>query len=198
MTIQMPALPGSLTWDIAPLASSLDGSTLTISAGPVSDLFSNPNGDTPVNNSPRLLFSPGDGDYLFSAHVSVDFAAMFDAGVLIVYASASHWAKLCFEFSPRGEPMVVSVVNRGVSDDCNSVVISGNAVYLRVARIGATYAFHYSLDGVAWNMVRYFALGVDDAAVGFSVQSPTGAGCTATFDDIRFETRRLADLRSGE
>ena len=194
--IQMSVLPGSLTWDIAPFATSYDGSTLTISAGPVSDLFSNPNGDAPINNSPRLLFSPGDGDYLLSAHVSVDFAAMFDAGVLIVYASASHWAKLCFEFSPRGEPMVVSVVNRGVSDDCNSVVISGNEVYLRVARIGATYAFHYSLDGAAWSMVRYFAL--DEAAAGFSVQSPTGAGCTATFADIRFETRRLADLRSGE
>jgi hypothetical protein len=29
------------------------------------------------------------------------------------------------------------------------------------------------------------------------VQSPTGAGCTATFDRIAFEAARLADLRSG-
>ena len=60
------------------------------------------------------------------------------------------------------------------------------------------FAFHASTDGAAWQLVRYFAL--DDSAgisAGFVAQSPTGEGCRAGFDEIRFEEGRLADLRSG-
>jgi len=33
---------------------------------------------------------------------------------------------------------------------------------------------------------------------GFSVQAPTGNGCTVSFSDIRYSPRLLGDLRSGE
>ncbi len=36
------------------------------------------------------------------------------------------------------------------------------------------------------------------AEVGFLAQSPTGPGCTASFDQIAFVPERLADLRRGE
>src|SRR5437764_9627418 len=95
------------------------------------------------------------------------------------------WAKLCFEYSPQGEPMVVSVVTRGVSDDCNSVVVKGDAVWLRIARIGKAYAFHASMDGSSWSFVRHFALGSDeDPEVGLEAQSPVGEGCTVRFPEI--------------
>jgi hypothetical protein len=35
-------------------------------------------------------------------------------------------------------------------------------------------------------------------SAGFSVQSPTGDSCTATFSEIRYEARKLKDIRSGE
>jgi regulation of enolase protein 1 (concanavalin A-like superfamily) len=95
--------------------------------------------------------------------------------------------------------MVVSVVNRDFSDDCNSRVIDGNQVYLRVVRLDSAYAFHASDDGHVWSLIRYFSLGDNiEAAVGFSAQSPTGQSCTATFDEIHYEARKLADIRSGE
>ncbi len=94
--------------------------------------------------------------------------------------------------------MIVSVVNKGDSDDCNSVVIAGNTVHLRLARIGRAFAFHYSIDGRFWHFTRYFNLGVEGAAIGFSSQSPTGSGCASVFEDIRFEARTPADIRSGE
>jgi regulation of enolase protein 1 (concanavalin A-like superfamily) len=149
-------------------------------------------------NAPALLGEPS-GDFLLSARVRVDFAATFDAGVLLVRRDERHWAKLCFEYSPQGEPTVVTVVTRGVSDDCNSFAVEGHDVWLRVARMGDCFAFHASTDGVFWRMVRYFTL--EDgasAAVGFEAQSPTGEGCRASFEEIRFETRRLGELRSGE
>jgi regulation of enolase protein 1 (concanavalin A-like superfamily) len=92
----------------------------------------------------------------------------------------------------------VSVVTRGVSDDCNSMVVDGREVRLRVARVGPAVAFHASVDGERWNFVRFFALdGPDNLAVGFLAQSPTGEGCTVSFTEIAYEAARLADLRSG-
>jgi regulation of enolase protein 1 (concanavalin A-like superfamily) len=108
------------------------------------------------------------------------------------------WAKLALERSPQGEAMVVSVVTRGVSDDANGAVVAGHTVWLRVARIGGACALHASPDGERWDLVRHFALGAPDAlAAGFLAQSPSGEGCTATFDEIRFAARTLADLRDG-
>jgi hypothetical protein len=60
--------------------------------------------------------------------------------------------------------MVVSVVCRGVSDNASAFVVPGRAVWLRVSRIDRAYAYHASLDGKAWQMIRVFiVLGVEPA-----------------------------------
>ncbi len=85
--------------------------------------------------------------------------------------------------------MVVSVVTREFSDDCNSIIVEGNTVFLRAAVTPRTIAFHYSHDGKFWHFVRYFTLGASHRlAVGFSSQSPTGAKCTANFSDIVYQS----------
>ena len=197
--ILIPGVPGDMQWTHAPVEWRMSDGVLTASAGARTDLFTSPGGDAPVNNSPRLLCDVA-GDFLLRARVTVEFRAMFDAGVLVLYAGSDRWAKLCFEFSPLDEPTVVSVVTRGLSDDCNSVVMPGNTVHLRVARMGDAFGFHYSVDGDYWHMVRFFSMGdVGEAiGVGFSVQSPTGAGCTAAFDQIEFVRATLTDMRSGD
>jgi regulation of enolase protein 1 (concanavalin A-like superfamily) len=106
--------------------------------------------------------------------------------VLFVYADNATWAKLCFEVSPQRQPMIVSVVTRGLSDDCNSLPIHGNSVYLRIHRRNSVWAFHYSLDGQYWQFVRYFNLGAEARQVGFSAQCPTGQGCRADFTSIQY------------
>jgi regulation of enolase protein 1 (concanavalin A-like superfamily) len=110
-----------------------------------------------------------------------------------------HWAKLCFEYSPQGEPMIVSVVTNGVSDDCNSVPLARNDIYLRITRLGQALAFHYSEDGRYWRLVRYFTLrNTENLRAGFSSQSPTGQGCHAAFDQIAYRPAAVKDVRSGE
>jgi regulation of enolase protein 1 (concanavalin A-like superfamily) len=187
-----------LRWEVAPASWSLtDEQALTIAAGARTDMFVDPQGAAATLNAPRLL---GDvaGDFMLSARVTVDFAATFDAGVLLLFAGERLWAKLCFEFSPQRQPMVVSVVTRDLSDDCNSFMVSGNQVWLRVARLGQAFAFHAAPNGAAWQLVRHFALGsTEPIAVGFVAQSPTGTGCSAVFDQIHFTPERLGDLRSG-
>ena len=86
-------------------------------------------------NAPALLGSLP-GDFLLAARLKVSFASTFDAGALVLWQDERTFAKLAFEFSPQRQPLVVSVVTRGESDDCNSVAIDAGAVWLRVARLG--------------------------------------------------------------
>ena len=150
-------------------------------------------------NAATLLGDVPEGDFQLSARVTVSFASAFDAGVLLIWLSERYWGKLCFEFSPAGEPMVVSVVCRGVSDDANAFIVPGRSVWLRVSRIDRAYAYHASLDGQTWRMIRVFNLDDETSRdrIGFEGQSPTGDGCSVTFDEIRFVPERLADLRDG-
>jgi regulation of enolase protein 1 (concanavalin A-like superfamily) len=169
-----------------------------------SDFYINPGGAGSADaesllNAATLLGPPPEGDFQFSARVTVDFKAQYDAGVLFLWVDEQHWAKFCFEFSPAAEPMVVSVVTRGVSDDANAYVVPERSVWFRVSRVDRAYAYHASTDATTWQLIRVFCLGdtLTNHRVGFAAQSPIGDGCTVTFDEIRFTEHRLADLRDG-
>jgi regulation of enolase protein 1 (concanavalin A-like superfamily) len=118
--------------------------------------------------------------------------------VLLIWGGEHTWAKLCFEYSPQREPMVVSVVTNGTSDDANAFTVASDTVRLRIARIGQAFAFHAAVAGGQWQLIRHFALAnAGPIAAGFVAQSPTGAGCTAHFSEVVYTPERLADLRSG-
>ena len=184
-------------WLNEPAESTRTATELSFAAGAGTDWFVDPGSLTVKADAPALL-APEAGDYLFSAHVAVDLAATFDAGALVLWHHERTWAKLALELSPQGEPMVVSVVTRGASDDCNSCVVAGNSLWLRIARIGRAHAFHASADGRRWDLVRSFRIDAPELELGFEAQSPTGAGCWAVFSDVRLEARTLGDLRSGD
>jgi regulation of enolase protein 1 (concanavalin A-like superfamily) len=171
---------------------------MEITAGSSTDLFVNPQGGASTLDAPRLL-APVSGDFQLVTHVTVEFAATFDAGALLIWAGEDQWGKLCFEYSPQGNPMVVSVVTKGVSDDANSFVTPDRDVWLRASRVGHAFAFHASLDGRRWEFIRHFALDAGETVeLGFEAQSPAGEGCTARFEELRFSDQRLGDLRSGD
>jgi len=177
---------------------------VVVTAPAHTDFYLNPGGADSADaesmlNAATLLGTPPEGDFQLSARVTVGFRAQYDAGVLLLWVDEQHWAKFCFEFSPAAEPMVVSVVTRGVSDDANAFVVPERSVWLRVSRVDRVYAYHASTDARTWRMIRVFSLGnsVTEHKVGFEAQSPTGDGCTVTFDEIRFTEHRLTDLRDG-
>lgn len=188
-------LPAPLRWLNEPESTTSGAGALTIAAGARTDFFVDPAGGTVLANAPAAVGAV-EGDFVLSARVSVAFASTFDAGALVVWGSERRWAKLAFELSPQQERMIVSVVTQDRSDDCNSTVVDGDSVGLRIARIGAALAFHASPDGRRWDLVRHFHL-PDAPDVGFAAQSPTGEGCEVTFSEIRFEQRTLLDLRGG-
>jgi len=199
--LRLSSIPAALQWKNNPVDWKVGpDDSLSITAGEKTDWFIDPSGSgVIVSNAAAALFVPPDENFLLSARVTVSFGATFDAGVLCVYERDDLWTKLCFEYSPQQKPMIVSVVTRDLSDDCNSTVIDGNTVYLRIARLGATFVLHYSLDGQYWDMVRYFTLGkLENLRVGFLAQSPIGQRCNVVFSEIVYRPDTLKDMRSGE
>lgn len=177
---------------------------LKIMAPDNSDYFNSPMKEdgalpAPVANA-TLFYTELTGDFIFKAKVSLQFKGTFDASALLIYENENIWAKLALENSdlPCRKPAVVSVVTRRISDDCNGPVIDGNSVWLRIARADDCFAFHYSTDGVEYNMVRLFTFPVGKTVkVGFEAQAPMGEGGERCFEDIVIETRRPQDLRAG-
>jgi uncharacterized protein len=196
----LASVPDILTWKNQPIRSTIDAQQqLSITTGIQTDWFLDPAGKHVKDNAPIALFVPPDSTFCLQAKVTVKFAAMYDAGTLFVYAHEALWGKLCLEYSHQQQPMIVSVVTRGVSDDCNSVSTGNPSAYLRIYRQSDVLAFHYSLDGHYWHFVRYFSLGnLEQLQVGFSTQSPVGQGCQAIFSEIRYTPGALSDLRNGE
>lgn len=139
------------------------------------------------------------GDFSLHARARVvGERTTFDAAALGLWIDEEHWAKLCFEFSPQGQAMVVSVVTNGYSDDSNAVLVDEEFVHLRVSRIGQAYAFHSSPDGRRWDFVRLFRLDSGtDPRVGFLAQAPCGEGIEARFDQIELRDSAPLDLRDG-
>jgi regulation of enolase protein 1 (concanavalin A-like superfamily) len=196
MTISLPS-GQMLRWLDVSGSASLTAGELSMRAEANTDWFTDPATLERTSNAP-VLVSAADDDFQLVALVNVDFAAMFDAGVLFVHQSDEVFAKLCFELSPAGERTVVSVVTRSASDDANGPVIDADQVWLRVSKIGPAFAFHWSLDGQQWEMLRYFRL-PDPAvtSVGFCAQSPTGDGCSVRFSEMSWTSTALANVRDG-
>ncbi len=191
----IPGLPGARKWQNTPRSWQFDDAkVLTVSANGKTDWFVDPFDGTVANSAPILLFTP-DSDYVLSARVAVRFVAKWDAGALMLWGDDHHWAKLSFEYSPDKKPTLVTVVTRGLSDDCNSSSIQGDSVYLRIAKSNRTYVFYFSTEGHDWQILRTFSLDTElPISVGFEAQSPVGSGATAKFSAITYNPHRIGNI----
>lgn len=197
MTVSMPGLP-ALEWtgDVGE-ASTSDNSLALVSASEV-DWFNSPWAGSKLHSATALVFTPPAGPFSLSARVSVDGPrSTFDAAVLCLWSDPDHWAKLCFELSPAGQAMVVSVVTSDWSDDANAHVVEDPDVFLRLSRGANGWVFHASVDGADWQFIRTFRMSSEPVKVGFLAQAPTGPACTARFADIRLSEGAPTDLRDG-
>lgn len=197
MSTDVPGLPGA-EWTHGEGHLRVEGADVILVADAGVDWTNDAAGATPYQTSTSLSVVPPH-PFQFSALVSVDGPrTTFDAAALTLWSDADHWAKLCFECSPQGEEMVVSVVTDTYSDDANGPIITAGEVWLRVASIGEAYAYHYSLDGETWHFVRQFRLDAPNRLrVGIMSQAPTGETAVARFSRIRLVAEQLSDVRDG-
>lgn len=170
---------------------------VVLTAGGHTDLFVDPRERQVVATAPALVWA-AQPPFTLQARVSVDMRETFDAGALLLLGADDRtWVKLAVERDPGARTTIVTVVTRDVSDDCNHGPVEGAGWWLRATGLGDdAYALHTSSDGRAWDLVRYFRLaGVTE--VGLSVQSPMGEGCSARFDELRWDRGAVADIRDG-
>ncbi len=196
--VVIPGVPGPMEWQNAsPEWKVGHTGSLSITAAKGTDWFVSPMDGGRSDKSPRLLFQPAD-DFVLSSRVTVNFGAQWDAGVLVLYVNDTTWAKLCFEMTVEKHPAIVSVVTRILSDDSNSIAVTGSQVYLKVAKSGQAVFFYASGDGQNWKIIRAFSFGPGaKVRVGFSSQSPVGQGCTTVFDQISYQAKKV-DLWTGK
>lgn len=198
MTLSLPDLP-DLHWTGVEGVARVDArGALTLTSRGGVDWTNDATGGPAQHAATALAFAAPDGDFTLSARVRVTGErSTFDAGALALWSGPQRWAKVCNEYSPQGDSMVVSVVTNDFSDDANGAVFATDAVFLRITRVGSAFAFHYSLDGESWPFLRLFRLDADPStlSVGFLAQAPMGPGATAVFDEIRFDRSSLRDLR---
>lgn len=154
--------------------------------------------DQTVSNAP-YYYTEVEGDFVLRVKVSVPFVTDYDASGVMLMVDGNNWGKLCYELTDFGTHAVCSVVTNVHSDDANCVSLEGDSVWLQAARVGNYYAFHYSKDGQAYEMVRFFRMDTGRTLkVGLVAQSPLGQGGPRYFEHLSIEPRSVESLRKGE
>lgn len=197
--IRIPGLP-DLSWTSTTGTAAFDAEAGALSLTSEAEVdWSNSSLGGPQELGATALAFDAPERFTLSARISVlSERSTFDAGALALWVDGDHWAKLCFEQSPQGQAMVVSVVTNTWSDDVNSTIVTADSVWMRVSRLDDAWAFHSSTDGVTWDFVRVFRLHADaPVRVGFLSQAPLGPPCEARFDDITLGAEPPQDLRDG-
>jgi uncharacterized protein len=197
-SVQIPSIPHPLYWDIKPVTYSINGNELFISAGEKTDMFRDPNVTYNTDNAPKLMFRPDD-DFVLSASIEHGFTNKWDGGAIVLKSDSLNWVKFCFEKDYTGARRVVSVVTKGISDDCNSVEIKSDKVFYKIAKAGNVITLYYSETGSKWFLVRHLQFDVKKGyTIGFLAQSPTGKKCDVTFGNIKYAAKKISDPYLGE
>ena len=65
--------------------------------------------------------------------------------------------------------------------------------------MGNIFAFHYSVDGENFYMMRYFHLPVDSVVkVGLLAQAPVGNGGIRVYEDLSIQKSTVKNIRAGK
>lgn len=197
-SVHVASLPRSLYWENTPLRFQQSAGLLVIEAREKTDMFRDPNVTYNTDNAPKLMFT-ADSNFVLTAAIHHNFTSKWDGGAIVLKTDSLNWIKFCFEKDYTGSHRVVSVVTKGISDDCNSAAVAGNTVFYKVAKAGNVITLYYSLEGQHWFLIRHLVFDTPTPlAVGFLAQSPTGNNCTVTISNIHYSTRKIRDPYLGE
>lgn len=197
-SLKIGGIPKWLKWENQPQGYHIGNSAIEITAGEKTDMFRDPNVTYNTDNAPKLLFE-ADSNFVFTAAIEHIFLSKWDGGALVLKQDSLNWVKFCFEKDYTGARRVVSVVTKGISDDCNSIEINSNKVYFKVAKADNVITLYYSITGSKWYLIRHFTFDVtSNLKIGFLAQSPTGKECKVKFSDIHYSTKKISDPYIGE
>jgi uncharacterized protein len=197
-TVKISSIPVPLSWNNKPLSYATNANSLTMVAGPKTDMFRDPNVTYNTDNAPKLLFQPAD-NFILTTSIQHSFLNKWDGGAIVLIEDSLNWIKFCFEKDYTGARRVVSVVTKDISDDCNSIEIAGNKVFYKLAKAGNVITLYASNNGSKWLLIRHLQFNnTKPIKVGFLAQSPTGTKCKVQFNNINYQVRKIADPYTGQ
>ncbi|HCT23688.1 MAG TPA: hypothetical protein DIW54_10320 [Chitinophagaceae bacterium] len=186
-------IPKTMYWENKPTSWTYKNNILSIQAGAKTDMFRDPNVTYNTDNAPKLLFQP-DSNFILTAGIEQAFTNKWDGGALVLKVDSLRWIKFCLEKDYTGAKRIVSVVTNNVSDDANSIAITGNKAFFKMAKAGNVITLYVSTDGKQWLLVRHVQMSIPEKfSVGFLAQSPTGQSCTVRFSNIQYAAKKLKD-----
>ncbi len=145
-----------------------------------------------------FIYTEVEGDFVATVKVSGEFKDTYDSAVLMIMKDYDLWAKACLELTDFSKIAVVSVVTNNLSDDANGNNIDAKFVYIKAVRVNDDFSFHYSLDGINYEMMRFFHLDVGTTVkVGLAAQSPLGMGTKCIFEDFTVINKTVNNIRKG-
>ncbi|HEV3224840.1 MAG TPA: DUF1349 domain-containing protein [Puia sp.] len=197
-SVHLPSIPYGLFWENTPKSFSVHGDQLVIIAGKETDMFRDPNVTYNTDNAPKLLFE-ADDNFVLTASIEHAFTNKWDGGAIVIKQDSVNWIKFCFEKDYTGAKRVVSVVTKGISDDCNSVQMNTNKVYYKMAKADNVITLYCSTDGIKWYLIRHLQFDTYKGfKIGFLAQSPTGKFCEVKFSNIVYNKKKIKDPYLGE
>ena len=197
-SIHLTSIPYGLFWENSPKSFSIHGNQLLIVAGKQTDMFRDPNVAYNTDNAPKLLFE-ADDNFVLTASIEHAFTNKWDGGAIVIKQDSLNWIKFCFEKDYTGARRVVSVVTKGISDDCNSIEMKSNIVFYKVAKADNVITLYCSTDGIKWYLIRHLQFDLHKGfKVGFLAQSPTGEYNEVKFSNISYQIKKIKDPYLGE
>ena len=197
-SVSVTGIPYKLNWDNRPMKFLNTADSLVIESGPKTDMFRDPNVTYNTDNAPKLMFAP-DENFVLTVSIKHAFKTKWDGGAIILKADSLNWIKFCYEKDYTGARRVVSVVTKDISDDCNSISLTGNKVRYKMAKADNVITLYCSSNGKQWLLVRHFQFNTDKPLkVGFLAQSPLGENCKVTFSNISYQAKKIKDPYAGE
>ncbi len=196
--LSIASIPHKLFWENTPVSFSVHDNVIVIKAGKETDMFRDPNVAYNTDNAPKLLFE-ADDNFILTASIEHAFTNKWDGGAIVIKQDSLNWIKFCFEKDYTGAKRVVSVVTKGISDDCNSVEMKSNIVFYKVAKADNVITLYCSTDGVKWYLIRHLQFDAHKGfKVGFLAQSPTGEYNEVKFSNISYQIKKIKDPYLGE
>jgi len=155
---------------------------LTMTVAPGTDFWRKTH-DGGVRDNGHFYWQPVKGNFEAEVKVTGQYNALYDQAGLMLRVDETLWLKCGIEFM-YGVQHASVVVTRDYSD-WSVVALSPNpeAIYLHVKRAGGTVEVQYSLDGVAFSLIRQAHLTTANMVqVGMMTAAPQGDGFAATFE----------------
>lgn len=130
------------------------------------------------------------GDFTVSVQFAAAYNGLYDQAGLMLRLDETIWCKCGIEYTAPDKLLSVAVTREFSDWSTVPEPIAADALWFRIARIGAAIEVSYSLDGSLYAMLReaYFA---PDATlqVGVMCAAPRGNGFEATFRDLTLQSQ---------